>query len=106
LEGAVSVIARAGSPGNATGTLSLQVQTSPDGSTGWTNIGPVLAAFTTTGGTVSENLNPTACLAFVRCVAAVSGTSPSFPLTVFSTSAHRNIGNDEFNFEHVGNSSF
>jgi hypothetical protein len=83
LEGNVELIVRAGTPGNGTGTLSLQLQTSADGSTNWQNVGAALAAFTTAAGTVLANLNPFGCLPFVRVVATVGGTSPSFPIVIF-----------------------
>lgn len=83
MEGMVDLIAHAGAPGNTTGTLSLQLQTSADGATNWQNVGPVLAAFTTAAGNVAANLNPAGCRAFVRVVATVGGTSPSFPIAVF-----------------------
>jgi hypothetical protein len=89
-EGNVEVIVRAGAPGNATGTLSIQLQTSADGATNWQNVGPVLAAFTTTAGTVSANVNPFGCLPFIRAVATVGGTAPSFPVTVLA------IGNPQY----------
>jgi hypothetical protein len=82
LEGNVEVIARCGNPGNGTGTISFQLQTSADGSTNWQNVGPVLAAFTTASGTVAANLNPVGCQQYIRCVATVGGTSPSFPACV------------------------
>jgi hypothetical protein len=82
LEGNVELIVRTPTPGNGTGTLSLQLQTSADGSTNWQNVGPVLAAFTTAGGTVTANLNPVGCLQYVRAVATVGGTSPSFQVLV------------------------
>src|SRR5580700_997330 len=71
LEGNVEVIATVGAPGNATGTVSFQLQTSADGSTNWQNVGPVLAAFTTASGIVVANLNPVGCLAFLRVVATL-----------------------------------
>ena len=83
LEGMATVLGSVGTPGNGTGTLSLQLQTSADGATGWTNIGPVLGAFTTAGGVINMNLNPAACLRYIRAVAMLGGTSPSFPLAVF-----------------------
>src|ERR1700676_1410353 len=82
LEGNVELIVRAGTPGNGTGTLSLQLQTSADGTDGWENVGSALATFTTTAGIVAVNLNPFGCLQYMRVVATVGGTSPSFPLFV------------------------
>ncbi len=38
--------------------------------------------FTTAGGTAIQNVNPGSCLGFMRCVASVGGTSPSFPIAV------------------------
>jgi hypothetical protein len=81
-EGNVELIVRSGTPGNGTGTLSLQLQTSADGSTNWQNVGSALAAFTTAAGTVAANLNPFGCLQYIRVVATVGGTSPSFPVCV------------------------
>jgi hypothetical protein len=80
LEGNIEVIVTAGAPGNATGTLSLQMQTSADGASGWQPVGPVLASYSTAGGNVTANLNPAGCQAFIRVAATVGGTSPSFPL--------------------------
>jgi hypothetical protein len=82
LQGLVDVIVNVGAPGNATGTLSLQLQTSADGSTNWQNVGSALAGYSTAGGTLGANLNPVGCMAFLRCVATVGGTSPSFPVNV------------------------
>jgi hypothetical protein len=86
-QGMVDVIAHGGAPGNATGTISFQLQTSADGATNWQNVGPVLAAFTTTSGIVAANLNPVGCLAFLRCVATLGGTSPSFSVCVLAIGA-------------------
>ena len=80
MEGLISVIARVGTPGNGTGTLGLQIQTSPDGSTGWVNLGPPLGAFTTAGGTAVQNVNPASSLGFIRCSAATGGATPTFPV--------------------------
>ena len=82
LQGMVDVIATVGTPGNGTGTISFQLQTSADGSTNWQNVGPVLASFTTAQGVVAANLNPVGCLQYLRVVATVGGTSPSFPVCV------------------------
>jgi hypothetical protein len=89
-EGNIDVIARIGTPSGTTPTLSLQLQTSADGSTAWSNVGPVLGAFTSTGGGVSANLNPAACLQYVRVVATISGTTPAYPLAVLY------IGNQQY----------
>jgi hypothetical protein len=86
-EGNVDVIARIGTPTGTTPTLSLQLQTSPDGSTAWANVGPVLGAFTTAAGGASANLNPAGCLQYVRVVATVGGTTPSFPVAVLYIAA-------------------
>jgi hypothetical protein len=83
-EGNVDVIATVGNPGNATGTISFQLQTSADGATNWQNVGPVLASFSTASGVVGANLNPVGCLQYLRCVATVGGTSPSFPACVLA----------------------
>jgi hypothetical protein len=83
LEGNVELIVRCQTPGNGTGTLSLQLQTSADGSTNWQNVGSALAAFTTAAETVAANLNPFGCLQYVRAVATVGGTSPSFSFVIF-----------------------
>ncbi len=82
MEGLISVIARVGTPGNATGILSLQVQTSADGSTGWVNLGSVLGGFTTAGGNALGNIDPARSLGFLRVVATATGTTPTFPLIV------------------------
>jgi hypothetical protein len=82
LQGNVELIVRVATPGNGTGTLSLQIQTSADGATNWQSVGPVLAAFSTTAGTVAANLNPVGCLQYIRAVATIGGTSPSFPVCV------------------------
>lgn len=84
LEGNVEVIARVGNPGNSTGTLSFQLETSADGATNWQNVGPVLASFSTVSGSVGANLNPAGCLQYVRVVATVGGTAPSFPAAVIA----------------------
>jgi hypothetical protein len=83
LEGNVELIVRTGTPGNGTGTLSLQLQTSADGATNWQNVGSALATFTTAAGTVTANLNPFGCLQYVRVVATVGGTAPAFPVVIF-----------------------
>ena len=82
MQGSIGVIARVGSPGNATGILSLQVQTSADGTTGWVNLGPVLGAFTTAGGNAIQNVDPASSLGFIKVVATATGTTPTFPLIV------------------------
>jgi hypothetical protein len=43
-----------------------------------------VASFTTAGGVVSANLNPFGCLQYVRVVATVGETSPSFPVCVLA----------------------
>jgi hypothetical protein len=81
LEGNIELIVTAGTPDSETGTLSLQIQTSPDGETDWEPVGPVLAAYSTAGGIVTANLNPVGCSAFIRVAATVGGTAPSFFVT-------------------------
>jgi hypothetical protein len=90
LEGNVELIVRSAAPGNSTGTLSLQLQTSADGSTSWQNVGPALAAFTTASGIVAANLNPVGCQQYIRAVVTVGGTGPSFPACVLA------IGNPQY----------
>jgi hypothetical protein len=81
LTGQIGVIARVGTPGSSTGTLSLQVQTSANGTSGWVNAGGAMA-FATAGGLLTANIGAEASLGFLQCVATVGGTAPSFPLTV------------------------
>jgi hypothetical protein len=81
--GSINVIARVGTPTGTTPTLSLQVETSADNSTGWTAVGAPMA-YTTTGGTKSQNVDPASSLGFIRVTATVGGTTPVYPLLVLA----------------------
>lgn len=61
-----------------TPSMTVQMQTSPDGTT-WTNLG---AAYTAATGVTSQSQIFSAVDRFVRAVATITGTTPSFTFSL------------------------
>jgi hypothetical protein len=65
-----------------TPTLDVTVETSYDGSTGWRAISASGSAFTQATGVTSQRRSFVGCDRYVRAVATIGGTSPSFTFSL------------------------
>jgi hypothetical protein len=82
-KGIAAVVLDSAGGSGTTPTLDVKIQDSADGSTGWADVPG--AAFAQVGTTASRQkipLNVDATRGFVRIVATIGGTSPSFTFSV------------------------
>jgi len=78
----LAVLHAAKGSGNADNTLDVKIQTSVDGSTGWTDVtGATFTQVLGTGGVDScqaINVDTRKCNRYIRFVDTIAGTTPSF----------------------------
>lgn len=83
LEGLVEVVLDSAAGSGTTPTMDVKLQSSADNSTGWTDVGG--AVFTQVAGTASQQkiqVNISKAKKYVRAVATIAGTTPSFTASV------------------------
>ncbi len=77
-----------GAVSGTTPTLDLKLQESDDGSTGWTDISG--AVFTQATSATSETIKAKVFKRYIRAVATIAGTAPSFTFAVVGLAIARN----------------
>ena len=81
MKGDAVVVLDVGTPSGTGETLNVKLQDSPDNST-WTDVpGAAFPQDGTTGGIASLVIRPNERSKYLRAVATVAGTSPSYPLS-------------------------